>query len=91
MAAALTAHTASSTNPGENAPVICFTVPMIVGSRNPPIPPTAPTRPVTMPISREKRCGTIWNTTPLPSPSPIIVTRMADAATLSVAALATAR
>ncbi|MNV86616.1 hypothetical protein D3C71_1806660 [compost metagenome] len=48
--------------------------------RNPPIPPAMPIRPVITPISRRKRCGTNWNTAPLPAPRPsMAVTNRASA------------
>ncbi|MNV91179.1 hypothetical protein D3C71_1856470 [compost metagenome] len=45
-------------------------VPSPAASRKPPIPPAMPIRPVITPISWRKRCGTSWNTAPLPAPKP---------------------
>ena len=39
------------------------------GGKNPPSPPMAPTRPVTVPTSFGKYCGTSLKTAPLPMPS----------------------
>ena len=43
--------------------------------KNPPKPPMAPTRPVTVPVCPGKYCGTSLNTAPLPSPSSAAVPR----------------
>jgi len=44
------------------------TPPSSNGGKNPPNPPIALTRPVTVPVSRGKCCGTSLNTAPLPRP-----------------------
>jgi hypothetical protein len=55
--------------PVANVPVSPFSPPSRFGRKNPPTPPAAPTMPVMTPISWPKRCGTSWNTEPLPIPS----------------------
>src|ERR1041384_5887993 len=45
----IAANTASNRKPQVKAPVVCFTPPTINGGKNPPRPPAAPTKPVTLP------------------------------------------
>ena len=63
------AVSASKIKPGQTAPVVSLKNPSSSGGKNPPIPPIAPTRPVTVPVSVGKYCGTSLNTAPLPRPS----------------------
>ena len=78
------------TNPIENEPVTARAWPSTFGRMKPPMPPIAPTTPVTRPISRAKRCGTIWNTAPLPRPRHSISTAMTATMTGSVGSVAQA-
>ncbi len=59
----------SSRNPGHSTPMRSRNTPSSNGGKNPPRPPSAPTRPVTVPVSRGNRSGTSLNTAPLPRPS----------------------
>src|SRR6266403_221285 len=60
---------ASSANPGQIMCKWSRKKPSSKGGKNPPSPPIAPTRPVTVPTSLGKYCGTSLNTAPLPFPS----------------------
>ena len=49
-------------------PVMPFDRAMVLARKKPPRPPAKPTRPVITPTSLRKRCGSSWNTAPLPMP-----------------------
>ena len=66
---ASTASDGEQQQPGLVVPVSCLDKPRLEARKNPPTPPVMPTRPVITPISWRKRCGTSWNTEPLPMPN----------------------
>jgi hypothetical protein len=66
-------------------PVAARDQPSVLARKNPPMPPAAPTRPVTTPISLRKRSGTSWNTDPLPMPSAMAPTKNAATAAQAMA------
>src|SRR4029078_11240246 len=84
-ASATTASPAKIRNPADELPVYFWAKPSDEARENPPTPPAKPTSPVITPISLRKRCGTSWNTAPLPIPSVPITTTNSVSAIGSVA------
>ncbi len=64
-----TPSTPTTMKPHAKVPVHWWPAPMAFGSRPPASAPTSPIKLPATAVDVRKRCGTSWNTAPLPAPS----------------------